>query len=276
MLNAGHRQGATAGRAVIRGKQVYTEELPAYCAVALAGLDDLPDTIMTRAVIVRMRRRSPSEHVEPWRRRIVAPEAAKLCARLAAWANDHRHRMEWPDMPEGIEDRSADVWEALIAVADLAGGDWPDRAREAAVALVGKARDRAGSLGVALLRDLRTVFAGAERMRTEALLGALHELEESPWTDLRGRPLDARGLSRRLGKYGVHPKNIRDGELVVRGYQAADLADPWGRYLPAETAASATSATPRGPVEHRCSGVVDVADESGDQGDDVAADHHPP
>ena len=50
MLNAGHRNGAVAGRCVIkRGKIVETEELPAYCAVAIAGLDDLPDTIMTRS-----------------------------------------------------------------------------------------------------------------------------------------------------------------------------------------------------------------------------------
>ena len=69
MLNAGHRKGAIAGRCVIRGKIVETEELPAYCAVALAGLDDLPDTIMTRSVVVRMRRRAPTERVEPWRRR---------------------------------------------------------------------------------------------------------------------------------------------------------------------------------------------------------------
>jgi Protein of unknown function (DUF3631) len=44
--------------------------------------------------------------------------------------------LTWPEMPDGIEDRNADVWEALIAIADLAGGDWPERARRAAVALV--------------------------------------------------------------------------------------------------------------------------------------------
>src|SRR5215217_7955746 len=60
MLNAGHRKGAMAGRAVLKGNTVTTEELPAYCAVALAGLDDLPDTIMTRSVVIRMRRRAPS------------------------------------------------------------------------------------------------------------------------------------------------------------------------------------------------------------------------
>lgn len=75
MLNAGHRRGATAGRCVVRGKTVETEELPAYCAVALAGLGDLPGTVLTRSVVVRMRKRAPDERVEPWRRRKEARQA---------------------------------------------------------------------------------------------------------------------------------------------------------------------------------------------------------
>ena len=34
IINAGHRRGAMAGRCVVKGKIVMTEELPAYCAVA--------------------------------------------------------------------------------------------------------------------------------------------------------------------------------------------------------------------------------------------------
>src|SRR6476659_1738539 len=44
LLNAGHRRSGVAGRCVVRGKIVETEEIPAYCAVALAGLGGLPDT----------------------------------------------------------------------------------------------------------------------------------------------------------------------------------------------------------------------------------------
>ena len=129
MLNAGHRKGAIAGRCVIRGKSVETEELPAYCAVALAGLEDVPDTIRTRSVVVRMRRRAPSEQVEPWRLRINGPEAGRLRDLLSQWTSSVADRLAggtfWPAMPEGVCDRDADVWEALLAVADLAGGRWP-------------------------------------------------------------------------------------------------------------------------------------------------------
>jgi hypothetical protein len=232
MLNAGHRKGAVSGRCVVRGKVVETEELPAYCAVALAGLDDLPDTIMTRSVVVRMRRRSPSETVEPWRMRLNGPEGERIGERLRDWAAESRHLIRWPDIPTGIEDRNADVWEALLAVADLAGGDWPERARVAAVSLVTASKGDRGSLGIQLLHDLRTVFDGADRLPTNTVLERLTGMEESPWSDLRGKPLDARGLARRLGKYQVKPTVYREGDSTVRGYTAADLADPWERYLP--------------------------------------------
>lgn len=149
-------------------------------------------------------------------------------------------------MPDGVEDRDADVWEPLLAVADLAGGGWPIRARRAAVALVAAAAvDDKQSLGIQLLADLRTVFGDAEVIATEAILDELHKLEESPWGDLRGKPLDARGLASRLRKYEVHPKSVRlaDGR-TPKGYRCEDLADIWSRYLSPIRDSAATSATP--------------------------------
>jgi Protein of unknown function (DUF3631) len=243
MLNAGHRRGAVAGRCVTKGKTVVTEELPAYCAVALAGLDDLPDTIRTRSVIIRMRRRGPGERVEPWRHRN-GRQAGPIAERLARWAETSADMLGWPDMPDGIEDRNADVWEALLAVADLAGGEWPEQARGAAVALVAVAADQRQSLGIQLLTDLRTVFGDAEVVATEAILEKLCALEESPWGDLRGKALDARGLASRLRRYDIHPGTIRlDDGRTPKGYKAADLRDVWSRYLSSAPHTSATSAT---------------------------------
>ncbi|MGH3574067.1 MAG: DUF3631 domain-containing protein, partial [Pseudonocardiaceae bacterium] len=113
LLNAGHRRGAVAGRCVVRGKLVETEEIPAYCAVALAGLGDLPDTLLSRSVVIRMRRRAPGEKVEPYRRREHAPEGEEIRDRLTEWAAGVVDKVTgaWPPMPEGITDRPADVWE---------------------------------------------------------------------------------------------------------------------------------------------------------------------
>ena len=266
MLNAGHRKGAMAGRCVMRGKVVETEELPAYCAVMLAGLDDLPDTIMTRAVVVRMRRRAPGEHVEPWRPRVNHPEAHRLRDQLAAWAmsdavTKHMAGDFWPELPDQVTDRDADVWEALLAVADLVGGDWPARARGAAVALVAASKEKAPSVGVLLLRDIRTAFteAEADQLTTEQLLAGLNKMDESPWPTIRrGEPLDGRGLSQRLGKYGIGSK-LHAGERGLRGYARAQFSDAWSRYLPDLSATCAPPATDSGDLG---ADVADVADKS--------------
>lgn len=265
MLNAGHRKGATAGRCVMRGKIVETEELPAYCAVALAGLDDLPDTIMTRAVVIRMRRRAPSEVIEPWRLRVNGAEAERLQTWLSTWASSVADRLTgdfWPEIPSQVVDRDADVCEALLAVADLAGGDWPQRARVAAVALVAASKTRAPSAGVLLLRDIKAAFTDAaeEQLSTLQLLARLNSLEESPWSTIRrGEPLDSRGLSQRLSKYGIGSK-LHAGDRGVRGYTRTQFTDAWSRYLPDVSATSAPSAT---ESEQSGADVADVADESG-------------
>lgn len=233
LLNAGHRRGAVAGRCVVRGTQVLTEEIPAYCAVALAGIGDLPDTILTRSVIIRMRRRASRERVEPYRRRQHVSEGEALRARLSEWASTLATTIgeEWPELPHGVQDRDADVWEPLLAVADAAGDAWPTRARIAAVTLVTLGREANPSQSLQLLADLRTVFGEAATKSTATILEALHALPESPWADIRGKPLDDRGLARRLLRYGIKPKPIRFGESTARGYERADLHDAWDRYL---------------------------------------------
>jgi hypothetical protein len=236
MLSAGHRRGAVSGRCIPGSKPVETEELPAFCPVALAGLGNVPDTIMTRCVVVRMRRRAPKEQIEPFRHRHHAAEGHALRDQLARWLAAIAQRFEsvFPDMPAGIEDRAADVWEPLLAIADAAGGEWPARARTAAVTLVTQAAHHPLTLGLRLLADIRACFTtvGADSMHGELLLQHLHELDESPWGELRGKPLDQRGLASMLAKYEIKPKNIRRDNRVVRGYAREDMYDAWARYLP--------------------------------------------
>ena len=265
LLNAGHRQGAVAGRCIVKGKEIHTEEIPAYCAVALAGLDDLPDTIRTRSVLIRMRRRAPGEKVEPYRRRLHAIEGHKLRDELAALTGDDEAvlRSAMPEMPEGVVDRDADVWEPLLAIADLAGGAWPSLARVAAVTLVTDSKAGTPSLGVKLLSDLRTIFREAEQMRTDEVLEKLCAIDESPWGDMRGKALDARGLARRLSKFDVKPKTIRTHSGTAKGYTRESLHDAWQRYLPTGPAlgsphhvsvTSVTNGTPREDICPRCGG----------------------
>jgi hypothetical protein len=241
LLNAGYRRGAMVGRCVVVGKTVETVESPSFAAVALAGLGWLPDTLMGRSVIIRMRRRGPQEKVEPFRRREQQAAGMALHDRLANWAAPLIDEMKdaRPKMPQGVEDRAADCWEPLLALADAAGGHWPDIARKAAVALVASAREANPSLGILLLEHCRTAFADIDRLATEQLLLRLQDLPESPWRNMKGKPLDDRGLATRLRRYEIKPKVIRLGQTTARGYLREDFEDVWPRYLPAASSQEA-------------------------------------
>ena len=236
LINAGHRKGAVAYRCV--GQQQEVRAFPAYAAVALAGIGDLPDTVLDRAVLVRMRRRAPDEPVEPLRHRVAAPEGAVLAARLAKWVEAKSAELQeaWPAMPAGLTDRPADCWEPLLAIADIAGGDWPTRARAAALKVNDQRQQADPSLGVRLLADVRTLIGTRKAVTSAGLVQKLVDLVEAPWGDLKGKPLDQRGLARRLKPYGIQPKQVRvqvEGEeKQLRGYERADFLDAWKRYLP--------------------------------------------
>ncbi|MFD3615944.1 DUF3631 domain-containing protein [Streptomyces sp. NPDC058676] len=241
-LNAGHRRTGVTYRCIGDGGNQTVQAFPSYCAVAVAGLGSLPDTILTRSVIIRMRRRARNETVEPFRARIHEAEGHKLRDRLAEWAEQARGFVmgAWPDMPDGVADRPADVWEPLLAVADAAGGHWPERAREACLTLVkaSRANDK-GSMGVRLLTDLRDhVMVGIDRLPTVAILDRLNAMDDAPWADLNGKPLDNRRLSKMLAEYmtaynePIASRNIKAAGSVLKGYYAVDLWDAWARYCP--------------------------------------------
>src|SRR5207245_5346365 len=94
------------------------------------------------------------------------------------------------------------------------------------------------SLGLRLLGDLRTVFGDRDAMWTVEILVALVDLEESPWGDLKGKPLDARRLAHLLRPYEVLSKQVRLGEKSQKGYTKESLWDVWSRYLPSVDASS--------------------------------------
>ncbi|RLV68826.1 DNA primase [Streptomyces sp. CBMAI 2042] len=257
-LNAGYRRIGGALRCVGDGSNQNAQVFGSYCAVAMAGLGSLPDTVLTRSVIIRMRKRAPNEKVESYRQRIHEKQGHALRDRIAKWADTVRDRVAnaWPDMPEGVTDRPADVWEPLLAVADAAGGTWPARARAACLDLINAGQDNdEASLGVRLLTDLRdTVFCGADRVPTAVILEILLRMDDAPWGDLDDKPLNSRTLAKLLGQYAtpaikpIKPRGIRTPSGTPKGYYAEDLMDAWTRYCPPppeESATSATAATPQ-------------------------------
>jgi len=196
---------------------------------------------MSRSVVIRMRRRHDGEQVEPYRRRVHAAKGYQIREIAAAWAASAI--ISLPKLPPGIQDRDADVWEPLIAVADAVGGQWPGRARQAALALLAESKEEDTSLGIRLLSDIRQIFGDETELPTKTILDRLYELPESPWADIKGKPLDDRGLASRLRPYRIKPKQIRVGTATPRGYCRADFEEQWRSYLSPSPQKSKTSET---------------------------------
>lgn len=232
ILNAGHQRSRPYIRWDAQART--TEKCPTFSMAVLAGIGDMPDTIMDRSVIVRMRRRAPHERVAPYRRRRDEPPLRALGDRIGEWLRPQLDRLARcvPDMP--VEDRAADTWEPLMIVADAAGGEWPKRIREACEQMVKEAdADAAGGTHARrLLADLEQVFGDARNLYTTTILERLHKLEDGPWSNYYGRQLTSNDLANLLKDYRVKPVDVREpGAPNRKGYRRDDLYDVWTRYL---------------------------------------------
>jgi hypothetical protein len=232
LLNAGHQRNRPAIRYDAATNSV--QHLETFAMAALAGIGQMPDTIEDRAIIVRMRRRAPGEKVDTFRYKRDRQPLRAFATKLTNWLRVDLKALERiePDMP--IEDRAADTWEPLVIIADHAGGDWPDRARNAAKGLTEQAAsDSQVSDRVRLLADCRKAFGADTALSTATLLDRLKSEPEAPWAEYGPAGLTAMRLGNILREYEIRSGNIRfsDG-IQAKGYQRVDFTDAWNRYCP--------------------------------------------
>ncbi|HVR10578.1 MAG TPA: DUF3631 domain-containing protein [Thermoanaerobaculia bacterium] len=233
ILNSSHtRDAAYVVRTV--GDDHEPRRFSTWAAKAVALIGRLPDTLADRSVIIPMRRRAPGERVE--RLRLDRPgDLGDLRRRAARWAADHLDELRAadPELPKELNDRAADNWRPLLAIADAAGGEWHERARKAAMVLSGVVADGEESIRELLLGDIRDAFGERDEIFTVDLLDCLCAREERPWPEWKaGRPLTAVQLARLLKPFGVRPGTLREGATTGKGYQLGDFADAFTRYLP--------------------------------------------
>jgi hypothetical protein len=236
LLNAGHQRGRYVLRVV--GNDHTPHRFHTFAMAAIAGIGDLPDTIMDRSVVIRMRRRAESESVQPFRSKRDTPELHEIRNKLAAWTAplaDEALRME-PPMP--VEDRAADTWEPLVIVADLAGGPWPRQARQACARMVASEvqTEEDNPSGARILADIRRIFANngdPDSLTTEFLRLTLNADPEAPWGEWGRDGLSPRGLGAMLRDYGITSGNVRVPGGQLKGYTRNKFADAWRRYCPA-------------------------------------------
>ena len=249
ILNSGHTKLAAN---IIRNVEVNGEHKPrrfsTWAPKAIATIRGLADTLEDRSVIVTLQRKPRDANVERLRRRDTE-EFKRLRSQAARWAADNFGKLVDPDpvVPEALNDRAADNWRPLLAIADLAGGTWPEEARRAARTLSGNEQDDA--INVELLRDIRTAFGEADEIRSADLVAKLAADQERPWADWKnGRSLTQKQLAGLLKPFHivsatVHPPGLPDG----KGYRRADFEAAWDAYCTGQNTGRSSLALPKRP-----------------------------
>jgi hypothetical protein len=235
ILNSGHRRGGAVIRAV--GENLEPRSFSTYSACAIALIGNLPATLADRSVAIELRRRRVDEIVEPFRFDRTEP-LDQLASQVARWARDNAApiRGAEPMIPAGVLNRTADNWRPLLAISDIAGGDWPTRSRHAVQSFVATGEDD-HSTGVALLADIRAIFRqrDVDRLRSAELVDELVAIEGSPWAEWKaGKPITPNSLARILAPFKIKPGTIRTSDGTPKGYQFGQFEDAISRYLPAK------------------------------------------
>jgi len=252
VLNAGYRKG----RKIVRGVGKQRREYDVFAPIALASIGVLSLPLISRSIIVRMRRHDGSRVLK--RFDLGDTRALDLTYQhIRAWARDVKLDPN-PALPRELRGRDADNWRPLIAIADACSPAWGALARAAAVAF---AQDRKEEdVGVLLLRDIRVVFdaRGIDRITGKALLVALHELESGDWLEFCGAKNDR--LSHKLRNselrallrlFDIEPRSIwaagprKPGDSSAKGYYRSDFVAAWDAYCSDEAGTPAQAPTLR-------------------------------
>jgi hypothetical protein len=252
ILNSGYRVTGKYARYELRQK-----EYPTFGPKAMAGIGhEIPESVYDRCIRVSLARRDPSQArtVKRARLRRLEVEGKALASRLAVAVDGlELEPFEDDDFPRELSDRAADIWEPLLALAEVAGPMWAERARIAAVTISLSSVDDSLSEGQQLLRDIRTVLENEQRaadfISTRDLIGVaadqyveatgLCAIEDGPWVvyNRTGRPITPERFWRLLRAYGI-PK-VSNGR--ARGVRPTALADAFARYLPKAVEAGPTA-----------------------------------
>ena len=205
-----------------------------WCPKVMAAIGRLPETLEDRCIVVRMQRKTTRERCERLREldRVQAGILRQQCARFVA---DHAEAIAQmkPPIPEFLNDRAADIWEPLLALADLAQPGWPEKGREAAAGLTKDALEDSpiGSLFMDLLIEF--TLAESRRLCSRSIIADLNQLADRPWMQLRkGKEVDEVWLARQLAPYGIRPRTIRTETGTAKGYTRDDFGEAFRRYIP--------------------------------------------
>jgi len=240
VLDSGHsRRTAYVLRNVGEGTNMEPQCFSTWAPKAVGLIGDMPRTLTSRSITLPMRRMTMTDTIEPIP--VDGLDLSDIRSRAARWARDSANalRVARPDMPASLVGRRADNWKHLLAIADLAGGEWPARARNAAEIL--SARSSSSAAGIMLLEDIKVIFDDTKysdlpderAIFSKDLVEQLIKLEERPWSAFgkRGKEITQAQVAKMLGDFEINSGTVRIGSQTAKGYYLKNFLDAFARYL---------------------------------------------
>jgi hypothetical protein len=236
LINAGFdRLGASIKISVpLPGGGYEDKAFSVWAPMGLSGIGKTHETITDRSFVIDLTRKSRSEKVAPLRHRNTPP-LIELARKAMRWTSDHIIALQEadPEMPDSIHDRACDAWVIPMAIADIAGGDWPQRARRAAEAMHGV--ENADHDDVRILADIRQIYAARgwpTAIFSRDLVEALRAIEDGIWTEYKGSwPISQPQLAAELRRFNVISGTVRLGKKTAKGYKLSQLKRIFDAYL---------------------------------------------
>jgi len=235
VLNSGHTRRTAR---VIRVAEVNGEHLPVafstWCPMVIAGIGSQRDTLMSRSVIISLRRKLSSEIVTRLPINL-HDQLLRLRRQIARWATDNSvtlGTMEIEPPPCG-NDRMQDNFTPLWRIAAALGAPWPDRLTAAYAAQAMAEDEDAEPASIMMLRDIAELFASrrADRISTSEIVGDLIVMEERPWADWRhGKPINAQSVAKQMKPFGVKVRVLKLNGSSARVYLRSDVEAAAARY----------------------------------------------
>jgi hypothetical protein len=240
VMNSGYKSGGSVTRVARSKGDDTTVKSSTFCPKAIAGIAEegnlpLPAATLDRCINIRIFRAKPGELTKRFRVDIMKEDAEVIAMRdwMTMWSvSKYRDiRDMFVQGPQLSSSRAEQIWEPLITIAGVIGGDWADRLRAAALLLDG-ATDTETETNSAMVEDVATVIRAymeatdAESIRADDL-ASLRDV-------VVGRKLSAKlavdKMVRRLGAFGIAPVVVKQDDadvLVYRIRKDGEILPEW-------------------------------------------------
>jgi len=241
VLCGGHTKGTAFVMRMGGENRDQVERFSTFCPKALSGIGRLADTLEDRSVPIKMKRKLRTDNVTKMREDQYEHEVAILQSMCCRWAQDHLEQLRRadPKVPAELNDRAADNWRPLFAIAELGGEDWVDRANKAARALSGENETDDEAISAQLFGDIRALFErrDVDRLASLEIVEELSTMEERRWPEWKnGKPITQTQLAALLKPFEIVPRLIAIGVERARGYHHWQFEDAFSRWLPSSRA----------------------------------------